>query len=162
RASKHGDDELGRFIDGFNAMLAEIQKQDRALQDAREHLEKRVADRTAALQLEVAERERAQAILSEQAELAALAGEVGLPLHRAETLPAMLQQCAESIVHHLDAAFARIWTLNTRDQILELKASAGLYTHLDGPHGRVPVGKFKIGLIAHERRPHLTNSVIGD
>jgi PAS domain S-box-containing protein len=32
----------------------------------------------------------------------------------------------------------------------------------DGPHGRVPVGKFKIGLIAEERTPHLTNAVIGD
>jgi anti-anti-sigma regulatory factor len=37
-----------------------------------------------------------------------------------------------------------------------------MYTHLDGAHGRVPVGKFKIGLIAAERRPHLTNSVVGD
>ena len=37
-----------------------------------------------------------------------------------------------------------------------------MYTHLDGAHGRVPVGKFKIGLIAAERRPHLTNSVAGD
>ena len=46
--------------------------------------------------------------------------------------------------------------------MLELEASAGLYTHLDGPHGRVPVGRFKIGLIAQERLPHLTNQVIGD
>jgi len=43
-----------------------------------------------------------------------------------------------------------------------LQASAGMYTHTDGPHGRVPVGKFKIGLIAAERKPHLTNSVVGD
>ena len=43
-----------------------------------------------------------------------------------------------------------------------LKASAGMYTHLDGPHGRVPLGKFKIGLIASERAPHLTNQVVGD
>src|SRR6185369_12011502 len=43
-----------------------------------------------------------------------------------------------------------------------LKASAGMYAHLDGAHGRVPVGQFKIGLIAAERKPHLTNSVVGD
>ena len=43
-----------------------------------------------------------------------------------------------------------------------LRASSGLYTHLNGPHGRVPVGQFKIGLIAQERLPHLTNAVIGD
>ena len=68
----------------------------------------------------------------------------------------MLQECAEAVVRHLDAAFARIWTLNGAAQVLELQASAGLYTHLDGPHGRVPVGKFKIGWIAQERAaaPH--------
>ena len=43
--------------------------------------------------------------------------------------------------------------------MLELQASAGMYTHTDGPHGRVPVGEFKIGLIAQERRPHLANDV---
>jgi PAS domain S-box-containing protein len=37
-----------------------------------------------------------------------------------------------------------------------------MYTHIDGPHARVPVGKFKIGLIAEEREPHLTNDVQHD
>lgn len=46
--------------------------------------------------------------------------------------------------------------------VLELQASAGLYTHIDGPHSRVPVGRFKIGLIAEERRAHLTNDVAHD
>ena len=74
----------------------------------------------------------------------------------------MLQRCAEALVEHLDGAFARIWTLNEQEDVLELRASAGLYTHLDGPHSRVPVGKYKIGLIAQERKPHLTNAVVGD
>ncbi|HEX5709359.1 MAG TPA: GAF domain-containing protein, partial [Pyrinomonadaceae bacterium] len=69
---------------------------------------------------------------------------------------------AEALVTHLDAAFARVWTLDEGSSVLELQASAGMYTHLDGPHSRVPVGRFKIGLIAEERRPHLTNSVVGD
>ena len=43
-----------------------------------------------------------------------------------------------------------------------MQASAGLYTHLNGAHGRVPVGQFKIGRIARDRKPHLTNSVVGD
>ena len=51
---------------------------------------------------------------------------------------------------------------NPHEDVLELRASAGLYTHLDGPHSRVPVGKYKIGLIAQERKPHLTNAVVGD
>ncbi|MFO0794000.1 MAG: hypothetical protein U0586_08040 [Candidatus Brocadiaceae bacterium] len=78
------------------------------------------------------------------------------------TLQSTLQGCVESVVKYLDAAFARIWTLNDRENMLALQASAGMYTHIDGHHGRVPVGKFKIGLIAQERKPHLTNAVIGD
>ena len=55
----------------------------------------------------------------------------------------MLQRSAEAVVRHLDGAFARIWTLNDRQKLLELQASAGLYTRLDGEHARVPVGKLK-------------------
>ena len=78
------------------------------------------------------------------------------------TLPAILQRCCEALVETLNVAFARIWTLDEQEQVLHLQASAGLYTHLNGPHGRVPVGQFKIGLIAAERLPHLSNAVIGD
>jgi signal transduction histidine kinase len=91
-----------------------------------------------------------------------LTAEVGTALIRSQSLTDVLQQCAEAVVRHLHAAFARIWTLDATGSVLELQASAGMYTHLDGPHGRVPVGQFKIGLIAQERRPHLTNAVIGD
>jgi signal transduction histidine kinase len=66
------------------------------------------------------------------------------------------------VVEHLDAAFARIWTLNEAERMLELQASAGMYTHLDGAHGRVPLGSYRIGHIAKDRTPHLTNGVIGD
>src|ERR1051326_2834760 len=79
-----------------------------------------------------------------------------------EELQTMLRKCTDSVVETFGAAFARIWTLNDQEQMLELQASSGLYTHLDGPHGRVPVGKFKIGLIARERKPHLSNDVVGD
>ncbi len=77
-------------------------------------------------------------------------------------LQTMLQRSAEAVVRHLDAAFARIWTLNDQQDVLELQASAGLYTRLDGEHARVPVGKLKIGLIAQQRKPHLTNDVPND
>jgi PAS domain S-box-containing protein len=59
-------------------------------------------------------------------------------------------------------AFARVWTLDEEEDVLELQASAGMYTHTDGLHSRVPVGSFKIGLIAQERQPHLTNDVLDD
>jgi len=78
------------------------------------------------------------------------------------SLQSMLQKSAEAMVRHLNSAFARIWTLNQKESLLELQASAGLYTHLNGRHSRVRVGEFKIGLIAEERQPHLTNDVIND
>ena len=81
---------------------------------------------------------------------------------RNDNLSAMLQQFCQVIVDHLEAAFARIWILNSESNILELKASAGIYTHLNGAHQYVPVGKFKIGLIAQEKAPHLTNDVLND
>ncbi len=108
------------------------------------------------------ERRRAQTDLLERARLAELSSEVGTALTRGEGLRETLQRCVEALVRHLDVAFARIWTLNDATNTLELQASAGMYTHIDGPHGRVPLGQDKIGVIAEQRRPHLTNQVVGD
>jgi len=104
----------------------------------------------------------AQDALAEKAALATLAAEVGNAHTRGDSLRDILQLCTEAMVRHLGAAFARIWTLNAKKTVLELQASSGLYTHIDGAHSRVPVGKYKIGLIAQERRPHLTNDVLND
>jgi len=60
RAHKESEDELGQLIDRFNAMLGEIQRRDAALIDARSDLERRVEERTRELQVEVAERRRAE------------------------------------------------------------------------------------------------------
>src|SRR5256884_303744 len=98
----------------------------------------------------------------ERARLAELTSDVGIALTQGGALQAMLQLCAEALVRHLDVALARIWTLDEASGILELQASAGMYTHIDGAHSRVPLGQYKIGLIARERRPHLTNQVVGD
>lgn len=100
--------------------------------------------------------------LVERAQLAALGSDIGAALTKGFTLQETLKWCAEALVKHLDAAFARIWTLNSQDQTLYLQASAGLYTHLNGFHSRIPVGAFKIGKIASEQRPHITNTVIDD
>ncbi|MDB6033472.1 MAG: sensor signal transduction histidine kinase [Verrucomicrobiales bacterium] len=65
RAVKHGNDELGSLIDGFNEMLSQIQKQDNALQEARDTLEARVENRTQALKQEIAERKHTELALHE-------------------------------------------------------------------------------------------------
>src|SRR5947208_12130094 len=94
------------------------------------------------------ERRRAQSALLERARLAELASDVGLALTQGTDLRAMLQLCADALVRHLDVAFARVWTLDDASGILELQSSAGMYTHIDGAHSRVPLGQFKIGAIA--------------
>ena len=104
----------------------------------------------------------AAAALEERARLTRLEGEIGRVLTRQSSLHDLLQGSVEALVAHANAAFARVWIYNARTQTLELAVSAGLYTHVDGPHSRVPLGKFKIGLIASEREPHLTNQVVGD
>ena len=46
--------------------------------------------------------------------------------------------------------------------MLELQASAGMYTRLDGAYSRIRVGDLKVGWIAKERKPHLTNDLLND
>jgi PAS domain S-box-containing protein len=93
---------------------------------------------------------------------AAVAVALGEALTHGGSLCEVLQRYTEAVVEHLDAAFARIWTLDDAEQVLEQQASAGMYTHLDGFRGRVPVGRFKTGRIAKELTPHLTNDVLRD
>ena len=93
---------------------------------------------------------------------ALLVGEVGRALVSSVSMRDALSRCAQACVDHLDAAFARIWTLEARSNLLVLEASAGMYTHLDGSHARIPVGKYKIGRIAETHQPHLSNDVQHD
>jgi len=106
--------------------------------------------------------ETLRAAMSERTRLAAVRAEIGMALARKDTLRGILHICAEAMVRHLDAAFARIWTLNSEGHELELQASAGMYTRLDGRYSRIPFGQFKIGLIAQERIAYLTNEVQDD
>ncbi|MEA2671414.1 MAG: hypothetical protein QOG45_1634 [Chloroflexota bacterium] len=94
--------------------------------------------------------------------LTALLGDCGTTLARGGAMSEVLQQCAVAVVDRLDAAFARIWVLEPDGETLLLRASAGMYTHLDGPHGTVRVGELKIGGIAAEGRPVMTNDVVHD
>jgi PAS domain S-box-containing protein len=113
---------------------------------------------------DITELKRAEELQTRRARQAALRADIhaAFCVGTETALQTMLQRGAEAIVRHLDAAFARVWTLNDRQKLLELQASAGLYTGLDGEHSRVPVGHLKIGLIAEERKPHLTNDVLND
>ncbi len=121
-----------------------------------------VSTRIMSLCRDVTERKRAGTLMAEKAKLTELSTELASIWIKGGELQAALQTSAENVVRHLDGAFARIWLLNQEENVLELKASAGMYTHLDGVHGRIPVGQSMIGVIAEEHRPQFTNTAIGD
>jgi len=112
---------------------------------------------------DITDRKQTESLRSRQTRQFAFRADVAFALAGTDTLTNVLQRCAQSVVKHLDGAFARIWTLNGEENILELQASAGLYTQTDGRYSRIPVGDgAKVGLIARDRIPQMTNDLIND
>jgi len=111
---------------------------------------------------DISERKQAEELRAARSRQVAVRADVSSALATDKTLTGILQSCAEAVVKHLGAAFARIWVVTKDGRFLELQASAGMYTHLDGAHRLVPVGQLKIGLITLEKTPHVTNDVMND
>ncbi len=111
---------------------------------------------------DITERKQAEELRKARARLAAIRADVNHALTAEGELQGILQRCTEALVQHLNVAFARIWTCTEGAGILELQASAGMYTHRGGPHGRIPIGRLKIGMIAEKKRAYLTNAVVED
>ena len=107
-------------------------------------------------------REAQQSLHAIQTRQVAIRADVSMAFGQKESIDAILHECAESIVRHLDAAFARIWTVSRDGKMLDLRASSGLYTHLNGAHSRIPIGELKIGRIALEQKHVLTNDIVND
>jgi two-component system, sensor histidine kinase and response regulator len=112
---------------------------------------KDTAERTAILEQEVKTRQQAENVAS-------LTAAVGLALTRGTELRAILQQCADALVEHLEGGLARIWTLDAAGNTLALQAGAGACIELDAQQGRVAVGAHTIGAIAHTRTPLLARA----
>ncbi|GAB4376260.1 MAG: hypothetical protein Kow00121_23070 [Elainellaceae cyanobacterium] len=122
-----------------------------------------------ALNTDISDRKKAEAVLRqseaqfrEKAILSAFRADVDNALAQSDSLSLILHRCAEAVVKHFNAAFARIWTLNKDNNVLELQSSVGMYTRLDGTYSRVPIGRFKVGRIAQDRCPLLTNNVFDE
>ncbi|HXG57032.1 MAG TPA: PAS domain S-box protein [Vicinamibacterales bacterium] len=120
-----------------------------------------VVDGVAVVAVDVTAQVAARDTIAQKVKQSDFEASVGGALTSGDPLAVQLTRCCEAMVR-LGAAFARIWIHDEASGMLELRSSAGLYTHLDGAHSRVKVGEFKIGRIAAERRPHLTNEVFED
>ncbi|MHB8836953.1 MAG: PAS domain-containing protein, partial [Candidatus Methylomirabilia bacterium] len=70
---------------------------------------------------DITERKKSERALVERVQLQELSADVGAIWMKGADLPVSLQACAETVVAHLDAAFARIWLLNQEEAVLELK-----------------------------------------
>lgn len=104
----------------------------------------------------------AHTIETGQARAALLLGEIGDALTREDSLRAALHRCAEGMVRHLDAALARIWTVDAGARSLQLCASAGFETGLDGAGATIGFDDHKLGAIADDGVPYLTNDAMTD
>jgi len=112
--------------------------------------------------IDISNRVKAENALRERQRHTELMAEIGLILTQQTILSETLQQCVEKIVERLDTSLVRIWTLNHEEQALELQASAGLYTHINGEHRRIPVGKDKVGFLVTSKKPIVSNQLQTD
>jgi signal transduction histidine kinase len=104
----------------------------------------------------------AHTIETGQARTALLLGEIGDALTREDSLRAALMRCADAMVRNLGASVARIWTVDAAAESLELCASAGVEPGNDASHATLAFGDHKIGSIAEDGVPYLTNDVATD
>jgi PAS domain S-box-containing protein len=113
---------------------------------------------------DVTARRNQQALQERLARYSELRAEVGVALSLQRDIRSMLQACSEAIVSNLRVASATIWLVEEKDEgeSLDLLAGAGKQLHIEGGDARVPVGTLKIGRIASERQPHVTNDVASD
>ena len=102
-----------------------------------------------------------------------------------KSLDEKFKDITDSVVEIFNADFCRIWVsrpgdlcnsgcihanareedkvCRKRESCLHLISSSGRYTHIDGPHRRVPFGFYKIGRIANgQASKFLTNDVVND
>jgi DNA-binding CsgD family transcriptional regulator len=68
----------------------------------------------------------------------------------------------DALVAQFDCVFARLWIVENDQNHLKLIASSGLHTHTDGSFARVPMGAYKVGKIAQNRIPFLSNQLAAE
>jgi signal transduction histidine kinase/DNA-binding response OmpR family regulator/HPt (histidine-containing phosphotransfer) domain-containing protein len=152
RQEKHSDDEIGQLTESFNSMLETIQNREQSLK---------------------ASEAEARAMNQDLVTVNTLMQD----LYHCESNQDICRKLTHALVDHFNAHFARVWLVQPGDlckvcchadhcpekkRCLHLIDSAGAYGHINGPHRRVPLGAFKIGLIAQGQGKTICNDVCED
>ncbi|HEY7221011.1 MAG TPA: response regulator [Candidatus Binatia bacterium] len=98
--------------------------------------------------------------LAERTKLAEFGMAVSQALSQETNLEWMLRRCCAATVEHLDAGLVRIWTLNNREKMLDLRGSSGTYGNDRGVGDRIPLGQSIIDPITAERKAHVIHAMI--
>lgn len=151
RVEKHGNDELGALIDGFNEMLAQIQQRDDALRRAHDELENRVVERTAELRQEVAERKQAEKVVQQQLTRISLLNQITHAISERQDVRSILSIVLQHLQSHLSIHCGAFYLYDPEDDILRLAAVRGGHTADESPRlftNAVELSDIKKGLLA--------------
>jgi signal transduction histidine kinase/ActR/RegA family two-component response regulator/HAMP domain-containing protein len=116
RVARHGRDELGQLVDGFNEMLEEIQDRDSKLQQAHDELEERVAERTRNLRDEIAERMGAESQLQQQLVRISLLNQITQAISDRQDTESILHVVLQQLEEHMgiDLGMVALFDAGTR------------------------------------------------
>ena len=166
RATKHGNDELGQLIDGFNEMLGQIQERDAALQNSNGELEKRVLERTKDLRAQVEERERAEAALQQQFTRIQLLNQITRSISERQDTQSILHVVLRKLEDHLSLDLGSVALFDEQSKTLNLAAlrlkNSLLTTKLELAEGIVlPIADTGLQLCQTGQTVYLADTVKG-
>jgi signal transduction histidine kinase/CheY-like chemotaxis protein len=122
RAPKHGKDELGQLVDGFNEMLGQIQERDAALRESNDHLEQRVLARTEALRRENEERRRTEAALQQQVTRMSLLVQITRTISERQDTESILHVVLLQLEDHLSLDLGCVALFDPQAETLNIQA----------------------------------------
>ncbi|HZO83633.1 MAG TPA: ATP-binding protein [Verrucomicrobiae bacterium] len=127
-------DEVGELIQGFNEMLEQIQTRDVALQSARDDLERRVTERTHALQQEVSERRRAEQQLQQQLTRISLLNSITRAITDRQDLESVVSVVLKQLQDNLPIDFGRVYLYDKQARMITV---AGHHETSGSPDTRI-------------------------
>jgi signal transduction histidine kinase/CheY-like chemotaxis protein len=108
RLQRHAKDEIGDLIDGFNTMLAEIQRREIDLQQAHDDLEQKVLERTQNLRQEINDRQLAQKELAQQLARTKLLDHITQAIASHQDIQSILNVAVTELTHSFSADFSAV------------------------------------------------------